>query len=104
MLSPSKMPLEQEMFAGSAAFFQFLCVIEISLRLRLRMPRQQVLCRRKRIGHKIKITAVDQKLNQSPDKQNQTEDRQNIDKRQQRIVRKKGASGAENQRCQREAQ
>ena len=44
-----------------------------------------------RIGHKIKITAVDQKLNQSPDKQNQTEDRQNIDKRQQRIVRKKGA-------------
>ena len=47
---------------------------------------------------------MDQKLNQSPDKQNQTEDRQNIDKRQQRIVRKKGASGAENQRCQREAQ
>ena len=47
---------------------------------------------------------MDQKLNQSPDKQNQTEDRQNIDKRQQRIVRKKGASGAENQPCQREAQ
>ena len=37
---------------------------------------------KKRIGHKIKITTVDQKLNQSSDKQNQTDDRQNVDKHQ----------------------